>query len=108
MIKCYLVPPESSSYSSISIFDTIENDIISLNSENNYKIYLLCDFNAHTSTVNEFIYINEHITRQALNKRLLEDLGITTSRRSIDKSKHDNYVLRLLSLCKSSDIHTAS
>ena len=71
------IPPESSSYSSVSIFDTIENDIVSLNSENNYKICLFGDFNAHTSTANDFICINEHIcdsfnlddvTSQALNK----------------------------------------
>ena len=75
------------------------------------------DFNAHTSTANDFICINEHIcdsfnledvTRQALNKSLLEDLGITTSRHCIDKSKIDNCGLRLLSVSKSLDIHIAN
>ena len=48
------IPPESSSYSNISIFDSIENDIISLNPENNHKICLLGDFNAHTSNAEDF------------------------------------------------------
>ena len=111
------IPPESSSYSNISIFDSIENDLISLNPENNHKICLLGDFNAHTSNAEDFIYVNEHIcdtfnlddvTRQVLNKSLLEDLGITTARYSSDKSKIDNYGFRLLSLCKSFDIHIAN
>lgn len=111
------IPPESSSYSSMSIFDDIENDIINLNSDNKYRICLLGDFNAHTSDANDFVCINEHIcdafslddiTRQSLHKSLLEDLGITTSRHSLDKSKINNYGTRLLSLCKSLDIHIAN
>ena len=111
------IPPENSSYSSISIFDSIENDLITLNPENDHKICLIGDFNAHTSNANDFIYINEHIcdtfnlddvTRQILNKSLLEDLGITTTRHSSDRSKIDNYGTRLLSLCKTFDVHIAN
>ena len=111
------IPPESSSYSNISIFDSIENDILTLNSENSHKICLIGDFNAHTSNAEDFIYINEYIcdtfnlddvTKQVLHKRLLEDLGITTTRYNSDKSKIDNYGSRLLSMCKSFDIHIAN
>ena len=111
------IPPENSSYSSISIFDSIENDIITLNPENNHRICSIGDFNAHTSIADYHTYVNEHIcdtfslddvTRQVLNKSLLEDLGITTVRHSFDKSKIDNYSSRLLSLCKSFDIHIAN
>ena len=111
------IPPESSSYSNISIFESIENDIVSLNPGNNHKICLLRDVNAHTSNAEDFIYVNEHIcdafnlddvSRQVLNKSLLNDLGITTARHSTDKSKIDNYGSRLLSLCKSFDIHIAN
>ena len=49
------LPPESSSYSTISIFDLIENDLISLNPENNHKICLIGDFNAHTSNADDYI-----------------------------------------------------
>ena len=111
------IPPESSSYSNISIFESNENDIVSLNPESNHKICLTNDFNAHTSNAEDFIYVNEFIcdafnlddvTRQVLNKSLLEDLGITTARHSTNKSKMDNYGSRLLSLCKSFDIHIAN
>ena len=40
-----------------------------------------------------------------LHKSLFEDLGITTTRYNSDKSKIDNYGSRLLSMCKSFDIH---
>ena len=88
-----------------------------MNPENNHKICLLGNFNAHTSNAKDFIYVNEYIcdafnlddvSRQVLNKSLLEDLGITTARHSTDKSKIDNYGSRLLSLCKSFDIHIAN
>ena len=111
------IPPESSSYSNISIFGSIENDIITLNPENNHRICLIGDFNAHTSNADDFIYVNEYIcdnfnlddvTKQVLHKSLLEDLGITTTRYNSDKSKIDNYGSRLLSLCKSFDIHIAN
>ena len=111
------IPPESSSYSNISSFESIENDIVSLNPENNHKICLKGDFSAHTSNAEDFIYVNdficdafnlEDVIRQFLNKSLLEDLGITTARQSTDKSRIDNYGSRLLSLCKSFDIHIAN
>ena len=45
----------------------------------------------------------------SLNKCcLLEDLDISTLRYSEDKCKIDNYGKRLLSLCKSLDIHKAN
>ena len=65
----------------------------------------------------DFVCVNEHIcdtfnlddiTKQMLNKSLLEDLGISTLRYSEDKCKIDNYGKRLLSLCKSLDIHIAN
>ena len=74
--------------------------------ENNHKICLLGDFNAHTTNAEDFICFNEHIcdafnlddvSRQVLNKSLLEDLGITTARHCTDK-QIDNYGSHLLSL----------
>ena len=74
---------------------------------------LLGYFNVHTSNAEDFIYVNEHIcdalnldyvTRQVLNKSLLENLGITTPRHSADKSEIDKYGSRLQGLCTSFDI----
>ena len=50
----------------------------------------------------------DDVTRQVLNKSLLEDLGITTTRHSSDRNKIDNYGTRLLSLCKNFDVHIAN
>ena len=75
------IPPESSSYSKISIFGSIENDILTLNPENNHRICLIGDFNAHTSNADDFIYVNEYIcdnfnlddvTKQVLHKVYLK------------------------------------
>ena len=111
------IPPENSSYSSINMFDDLEEDIINFSANNIYKLCLLGDFNAHTSNYQDFICVNEHIcdtfnlddvTKQMLNKSLLEDIGIITLRYSEDKCKVNNYGKRLLSLCKSLDIHFAN
>ena len=80
-------------------------------------ISLLGDFKAHTSNLQDFVYVNEcicdtfnlnDITKQLLNKSLLKDLNIGTLRYSEDKCKIDNYVKRLLSLYRSLDIHIAN
>ena len=63
------IPPESSSYSNISIFESNENDIVSLNPKNNHKICLIDDFNAHTSNAEDVIYVNEVICTEALEGR---------------------------------------
>ena len=65
----------------------------------------------------DFVCGNEHIcdtfnlddiTKQMLNKSVLEDLDISTLRYSEDKCKIDNYGKRLLSLCNGLDIHIAN
>ena len=48
------------------------------------------------------------ISLKMLNKSQLEDLDISTLRYSEDMCKIDNYGKRLLSLCKSLDIHVAN
>ena len=78
------IPPESSSYSNISIFESLKNDIVSLNPKSNHKMCLLGDFNAHNSNAEDFIYVNEHIcdafnlddvTRQVYHKKITWGLG---------------------------------
>ena len=71
----------------------------------------------HIPLIRKILFVNEHIcdtfnlddiNKQMLNKSLLEDLDISTLRYSQDKCKIDNYGKRLLSLCKSLDIHIAN
>ena len=96
------IPPENSSYSSINMFNDLEEDIYNFSANNLHKLCLLGDFNAHTTT--EHIcdtFGLDDITKQTLNKSLLEDLGISTLRYSEDNWKINNYGKRLLSLCKS-------
>ena len=66
LFRAVYIPPESSSYSAINLFDDLEEDIISL----------LGDFKAHTSNLQDFVCVNERIydnfnfndiTKQMLN-----------------------------------------
>ena len=55
------IPPENSSFSSINMFNHLEEDIINFSANGIYKLCLLGDFNAHTSNYQDFICVNEHI-----------------------------------------------
>lgn len=113
------IPPERSHYSSIDIFDVIENDIIDFvsDSNSNAKICLLGDFNAHTGISPDFVGVDDHIsdvlnldkvTRNSLNMNILEQFNIPILRYNKDKTKVDNYGKRLLSLCQGLDIFIAN
>ena len=104
------IPPENSSYSSIDMFNDIENVIVNTN----LQVCLLGDFNAHTKNVNEYIDIDSHILNACnishddqilINKlHVLEECDVSTVRSSQDVSKIDRYGKRLLELCTSTQI----
>ncbi|CAG2212946.1 unnamed protein product [Mytilus edulis] len=104
---CY-IPPESSDYSSIDIFDVIETELLKNAVDKNCKVCLLGDFNAHTGKKDDFVEMNHYVSESVqLDKEIkqnfdfvdLDALGICTKRSSLDKSV-DNYGNRLLLLCK--------
>jgi hypothetical protein len=107
------IPPEGSKYSSISIFDDIENNIIEL-ADHESKICLLGDFNSRSGKLNDFANFDHHISdalnfeisqKNILCKNSLEELGYTTDRYSSDTTKVNNYGHRLIQLCKTFNIH---
>lgn len=52
------IPPSNSGFSSIEIFDDIENGIVNWSKENDC-ISLLGDFNSRESTLRDFIYVDD-------------------------------------------------
>ena len=105
------IPPEGSPYSSIDIFDKIEQDVINFHSDN-LKVGLFGDFNARSGLLDDFVEVDHHIARHILdtdtemilNKNNLEMLGFPYKRFSEDKFCN-NYGRRLIDLCKSLDVH---
>ncbi|CAC5384686.1 unnamed protein product [Mytilus coruscus] len=110
------IPPVNSIYSSIDIFDVIEDDLITFITEKDYKVCLIGDFNAHTGTKPDYIVLDEYICNSMqldnipshdININNLDKFGININRASLDKSV-DNYGNRLLQLCKSLELFIAN
>jgi hypothetical protein len=55
------IPPENSIYSSIDIFDVIEDDILKFVAEKNCKVCLLGDFNARSGTKDDFVNLDDYV-----------------------------------------------
>ena len=116
-LKCVLgaiyIPPEGSPYSSASIFDKIEQDIINFCADENTYTCLMGDFNARSGLLSDFITIDEEIgdfaldfeSKLILSKNNLKELGFPTERFSLEISNTNNYGYRLMELCKSLDVH---
>ena len=87
------LPPEGSPYSSIDLFDNIENDIIQLNVNDDKCICLTGDLNARCGTLSDFVNFEDAIseinfdseTNSLLNRNNLLDLGFPLGRYSNDK-----------------------
>ena len=96
------VPPRNSNFTNNHIYDEIENMLANVNFDN-YHTLLAGDFNAHTSTINDFVLLEDI---------LLEDLGIVNTedilktfncnitRCNRDSSRCDTYGHNLIGLCK--------
>jgi hypothetical protein len=55
------IPPENSIYSSIDIFDVIEDDILKFVAEKNCKVCLLGDFDARSGTKDDFVNLDDYV-----------------------------------------------
>ena len=112
LIGSVYIPPESSTYSNIDIFDVIESDLIKYTSETNCKVCLVGDFNAHTGTKSDFTQINDYVCSSVeldniVNIVSLETLGIDVTRYNSDLSV-DNYGNRLLQMCQNLELLIAN
>ena len=70
-LKCVLgavyIPPEGSPYSSVSIFDKLEQHIINFCANENTYTCLMGDFNAKSRLLSDFITIDDEISDFALD-----------------------------------------
>jgi hypothetical protein len=107
------IPPESSAYSNIDMFNEIETFLMENVDINNDHICLLGDFNAHTGASNDFVDLNKdildscNITLEDISNNVLQILeycNIPISRSSQDVHHIDNYGKRLLQLCSNCNL----
>ena len=88
--KCVLgavyIPPEGSPYSSVNIFDELEQKIINFCANENNHTWLMGDFNARSGLLSDFISIDEEIgeftfdieSKLVLGKNNLEEMSFPT------------------------------
>ena len=101
------VPPENSNYSSLDMFDSIENQYVEF--EGLAKFFcLLGDFNARTGSLGDYLDINRHLADHLLldeycynsdEINILESCDIPVNRSSQDNTTN-KYGERFLELCK--------
>lgn len=106
------VPPENTKYSVNEPFTELENEL-NLFRQRYKSIVLLGDFNARTSSRQDYIEVDKFIaheqnfddiyTDSETQFSLLETANVSVKRMSLDQ-KVNNYGYQLLDLCKSQDI----
>ena len=87
------LPPESSRYSDIGLFDELENELMYLNTNSQHHVVLMGDFISRTRTMNDFISIDIELLNDINldnaicdileDKQTLDCLGIPTKRLSL-------------------------
>ena len=95
------VPPETSSYSTIAIFDDIESELLHKVNTDDTEFLIMGDFNAYTSNLPDFDEVTDE-TGPNINVRyyINGENGTIPPRCSQDKHRPNNYGRRLLQLCK--------
>ena len=107
MLLCIVyIPPQNSPYSSVEMFDILENNMLML--DDTTSCCIIGDFNARTKDSCDILYIDTHVIdigdelarTYTDNVILLEENNIPLTRMSQDIS-NNGYGDILLSLCKS-------
>ena len=111
LIGCIYIPPENSLYTSKDAFDDLEKEF--MNFLGNYdKFALIGDFNARTSTLSDFIELDndfyeliendldEEIREILYDHKKLVELNVPLKRYSEDKGRVNNYGHKLIDFCK--------
>lgn len=106
------IPPSNSRFSSVEIFDDIENEIFNLFKENDC-ICLLGDFNSRVSTFRDFIDVdvcniaennsNFNLAVDEIDLEAIEKYGFSIERKSKDKIVNC-YGKKLIDICKHCNI----
>ena len=84
-----------------------------MNSDNNFEVCLLGDFNSHTQNDSDYITIDDTVEQnlhiENINDRVsIEELGFSTGRYNSDTSQIDNYGRRLLHIYRSFSLNIAN
>ena len=119
LFGCVYIPPENTRYSSDNAFHELEDEMIKF-SRNTKHIFLLGDFNSRTSKMLDFVIPDENLA-EILNtvddELLLEnmfsyqklvDLNVPLERVSEDNTRHNNYGVKLIEMCKRCAIFIAN
>ena len=110
------IPPESSSYSSMDIFEHLERSILDFNDKvDDCSFCIFGDFNARSGCLPDFVHIDKYIadenfdnvTKQIVCKNNLLDLGFPIEHTSKDNLLN-NYGYRLVELCNFVELYFAN
>ena len=93
------IPPVTSRYSNIELFDCLENDLLSKLSMHS-PFVIVGDFNSYTSTLDEYESQNDEEFSQFYNQETVFLPDRIPSRASLDDHNVNTYGRRLLLLCK--------
>jgi hypothetical protein len=107
LIGAVYVPPESSRFSSVDLFDDIERSLCELRSRYcNCDVLLFGDFNAYTQTNDDFVSFDDADSEFLLYSDAFHECNSQQAlpRFSNDVHRLNNFGHRLLDLCKSQSI----
>ena len=108
------IPPENSAFSSLSLFDDLENIVLNFSSQfDDCSFCIFGDLNAKTGNLNDFVHLDRYviqdnvddITLQDISQNSLVELGFPLEHFSKDTRNCDNYGYRLLEFCKFTGLH---
>jgi hypothetical protein len=111
------LPPGSFKYSTLSLFDDLENVLLDFSGKyHDCTFCLLGDFNAKSGRLSDFQEVDnyianlnfDHATYNVAGTNQLNELGFTTSHFTCDNHRPDNFGRRLLELCKLVGLYLAN
>ena len=107
------IPPESSDYSNVNMFEVIEEEFASLHNDKEV-VCLLGDFNSRTKTntdllgfdknLLDLLEVDESLKDRIYDEKLLDELGHRLNRKSQDDTIN-NYGYRMLEMCKNIGVY---
>ena len=119
LFGCACIPPDNTRYSSDNALRELEGEMIKF-SPNTKHIFLLGNFNSRTSKMFDFVIPDENLA-EILNtvddELLLENmfsyqklvnLNVPLERASEDNTRHNNYGVKLIVMCKRSVMFIAN
>ena len=120
LLGCVYIPPEGSKYSNSEAFDEIESDLVSLVKKTDMHPFLIGDFNAKTSNLNDFIIPDDtlleffqldddvDILSYMLDYENLKTYNVPLQRVTQCSCQPNSYGYKLLNCCKKLNLYIAN